>query len=56
MRPGPDLALRLGLPLSVLAVHRVAHKSGRSVFFVIGLILSVSLFLFWALKLKPFVL
>ena len=53
-RSGPDLALRLVLPLSVLAVHRAAHKFGRSVFFVIGLVLSASLFLFWALKLRPF--
>ena len=51
---GPDLALRLGLPFGVLAVHRVAHKFGRSVFFVIGLLLAASFFLFWALKPGPF--
>jgi len=51
---GSELALRLGLLAGVLAAHRVARRLGRSVFFVIGLTLSVSLFLFWALKLKPF--
>ncbi len=49
-----DLLLKLGLPLAVLALHRVTRAYGRSVFFAAGLVFVVSLFLFSALKLEPF--
>ncbi|MCX5784805.1 MAG: PTS system mannose/fructose/sorbose family transporter subunit IID [Elusimicrobia bacterium] len=51
---GSGLVLRLCLPAGVLILHRIARKFGYSVFFVIGLVLAASLFLFLALKLKPF--
>lgn len=50
----PGLLLRLGLPLAVLVLHRVARAFGRSVFFAAGVVLAVSLLLFSALKLEPF--
>lgn len=49
-----DLALKLGLPLAVLALHRVMRALGRSVFFSAGLILAASALLFGLLKLEPF--
>lgn len=49
-----DFALKLGLPLAVLALHRVMRALGRSVFFSAGLILAVSVLLFGLLKLEPF--
>ncbi len=48
-----DLALKLGLPLAVLALHRVMRALGRSVFFSAGLILAVSALLFGLLGLEP---
>jgi len=52
--PAGDLALKIGLVLSVLAVHRLARKFGRSIFFAIGLILAASIVLFSVLKLPGF--
>ncbi|MBI4801839.1 MAG: PTS system mannose/fructose/sorbose family transporter subunit IID [Elusimicrobia bacterium] len=49
-----DLALKIGLVLSVLVVHRLARKFGRSIFFAIGLILAASIILFSVLKLPGF--
>lgn len=48
------LLLKLGLPLAVLALHRISRAFGRSVFFAAGLVLAVSLLFFSALKLEPF--
>lgn len=48
------IALKIGLPLSVLALHRVTRAFGRSVFFAAGLLLAVSVLLFSVLKLQPF--
>lgn len=52
--PPRDMALKLALPLAVLALHRISRAYGRSVFFAAGLVLAVSLFFFSALKLEPF--
>ncbi|MCM2266645.1 MAG: PTS system mannose/fructose/sorbose family transporter subunit IID [Elusimicrobiales bacterium] len=49
-----DLLLKIGLPIAVLALHRVARAFGRSVFFSAGLILAASVLLFGLLKLEPF--
>ena len=49
-----DLLLKLGLPVAVLALHRVLRALGRSVFFTAGLLLALSILLFSALKLGPF--
>jgi mannose/fructose/N-acetylgalactosamine-specific phosphotransferase system component IID len=49
-----DLLLKLGLPLAVLALHRVMRALGRSVFFSAGLILAASVLLFSLLGLQPF--
>jgi len=49
-----DLLLKLGLPVAVLALHRVLRALGRSVFFTAGLLLALSILLFSALKLEPF--
>lgn len=49
-----DLLLKLGLPLAVLALHRISRAFGKSVFFAAGLVLAVSLLFFSALKLEPF--
>jgi mannose/fructose/N-acetylgalactosamine-specific phosphotransferase system component IID len=49
-----DLALKLGLPLAVLALHRVMRALGRSVFFTAGLVLAVSVLVFSLLKMEPF--
>jgi PTS system mannose-specific IID component len=52
-RPG-ELLLKVGLPVAVLALHRVLRALGRSVFFAAGLLLIISVLLFSALKLEPF--
>ena len=44
--PGPDLLYGLGLPLAVLALHRVSRAFGRSVFFSAGLIFAAAVVLF----------
>ena len=49
-----DLALKIGLPLGVLALHRAARALGRSVFFAAGLLLAVSVLAFGIFKLQPF--
>jgi PTS system mannose-specific IID component len=49
-----DMLLKFGLPVAVLALHRVLRALGRSVFFTAGLLLIVSVLLFSALKLEPF--
>ena len=49
-----DLALKIGLPLAVLALHRVVRALGRSVFVSASIVLAVSLLLFTLLKLEPF--
>ncbi|OGR45384.1 MAG: hypothetical protein A2X35_03840 [Elusimicrobia bacterium GWA2_61_42] len=50
----PDLLLKIGLPVAVLALHRVLRALGRSVFFTAGLLLAVSVLAFSLLKLEPF--
>lgn len=52
--PARDLALKIGLVLSVLALHRIARRFGRSIFFAIGVILAVSVFFFGVMKLGKF--
>lgn len=52
--PAKDLAFKAGLVLSVLALHRLTRRLGRSVFFAIGVILAVSVLFFGVLKLGPF--
>lgn len=49
-----DLLLKAGLPLAVLALHRISRALGRSVFFAAGLLLAASVFLFSVLQLQPF--
>ncbi|MDO8805227.1 MAG: PTS system mannose/fructose/sorbose family transporter subunit IID [Elusimicrobiota bacterium] len=49
-----DFLLKMGLPLAVLALHRVTRFFGRSVFFAAGLVLAVSILLFSVLGLQPF--
>jgi mannose/fructose/N-acetylgalactosamine-specific phosphotransferase system component IID len=49
-----DLFLRIGLPLAVLALHRVTRALGKSVFFAAGLLLALSILLFSVLKFQPF--
>ena len=46
--------LKIGLPLSVLALHRVTRAFGKSVFFAAGLVLTVSILLFSVLGVQPF--
>ncbi|MEK7720752.1 MAG: PTS system mannose/fructose/sorbose family transporter subunit IID [Elusimicrobiota bacterium] len=48
------LFLKIGLPLAVLALHRVTRTFRKSVFFAAGLLLAVSVLLFSVLKLRPF--
>jgi hypothetical protein len=48
------LALKIGLPLGVLALHRVTRALGKSVFFAAGLVLGASLLAFSVLGLEPF--
>lgn len=52
--PARDLALKIGLVLSVLALHRIVRRFGRSIFFAIGVILAVSVTFFGILKLGKF--
>jgi mannose/fructose/N-acetylgalactosamine-specific phosphotransferase system component IID len=52
-RPG-DLLFKFGLPLAVMALHRVLRVFGRSVFVAAGIVLAVSVLLFGALGLEPF--
>ena len=49
-----DIFLRIGLPLAVLALHRVTRALGKSVFFAAGLLLAVSVLLFSVFKFQPF--
>jgi len=49
-----DLAFRLGLPVAVMALHRVSRAYGRSVFFAAGLVLAGSLLVFSVLRFSPF--
>ncbi|MDA8242712.1 MAG: PTS system mannose/fructose/sorbose family transporter subunit IID [Elusimicrobia bacterium] len=48
------LLLKIGLPLTVLALHRITRAFGRSVFFAAGLILAVSVVLVSVFKVKIF--
>ncbi len=48
------LALKIGLPLGVLGLHRLTRALGRSVFFAAGLVLGASLLAFSVLGLEPF--
>jgi hypothetical protein len=48
------MLLKIGLPLAVLALHRISRAFGKSVFFAAGFVLAVSLLFFSALKLEPF--
>lgn len=52
--PAKDLALKIGLVLSVLALHRLARRLGRSIFFAVGVILAFSILLFGILKFPVF--
>jgi len=49
-----DLFLKMGLPLAVLALHRLTRAFGRSVFFAAGLVLAGSVLFFSVLRLQPF--
>ncbi len=48
-----DLLLTAGLPLAVMALHRVSRAFGRSVFFAAGLLLAASVLAFSVLDLQP---
>lgn len=49
-----DLAMKIGLPLGVLVLHRAARAFGRSVFFAAGLLLAVSVLAFGIFRIEPF--
>jgi mannose/fructose/N-acetylgalactosamine-specific phosphotransferase system component IID len=51
--PPADLAFKLGLPVAVMALHRVSRAFGRSVFFAAGLVLAASVLLFSVFNLRP---
>ncbi len=48
------MALKAGLAISVLVLHRVSRALGRSVFFAAGLVLAVSLLVFSVFKVEAF--
>jgi PTS system mannose-specific IID component len=48
------LLFKLGLPVAVMALHRVLRAFGRSVFAAAGVILVVCVLLFGVLRLEPF--